>query len=129
MTSSLRVEQIPVAIGSSVGLGVSGSIGQINQSVLLGSLAGSSIAGATVSNLILIGYDVEPPTPTTSNYISIGKVFVGDMSTGSLKVQRQDGGDATLTVAKLNLGNLPTSDPAIAGAVWRSGSDLKISLG
>ena len=25
--------------------------------------------------------------------------------------------------------NLPTSDPGIAGAIWRSGNDLKISTG
>jgi len=118
-----------VAIGSSVGIGVAGSVGSINQSVLMGSSAGSTLAGVgNRTNLILIGYNVQPPSATTSNYFSFGNFFKGDLSTAEYKLQKQDGSDALLTVAQLNLSNLPTSDPGVPGAIWRSGTDLKISI-
>ena len=30
---------------------------------------------------------------------------------------------------RLDINNLPTSDPSVKGAVWRNGTDLKISAG
>ena len=29
----------------------------------------------------------------------------------------------------INMSNLPTSDPGVAGELWRDGTDLKISIG
>ena len=35
----------------------------------------------------------------------------------------------TVFSANLKAANLPTSDPGVAGRIWRSGNDLKISTG
>jgi hypothetical protein len=37
-------------------------------------------------------------------------------------------GDLLINGTKVDLPNLPTSDPGIPGRVWRSGTDLKISV-
>ncbi len=103
-----------VGIGWSVGQGLVSSLGQINQSVLLGSQAGSSLAGSTVANLILIGYDIQPPTATTSDYFSLGDAFLGDTSTGAYAMQQPGGGGASLAVAQLQ--------PGDGTPVWTSGS-------
>ena len=38
-------------------------------------------------------------------------------------------GAITLDSIKIMMANLPTSDPSVAGQVWRSSNDLKISTG
>jgi hypothetical protein len=38
-------------------------------------------------------------------------------------------GAITLDSIKVMMPNLPTSDPSVAGQLWRSGNDLKISTG
>ena len=43
-------------------------------------------------------------------------------STGSL-------GSLKVCGASIDFTNVPTSDPGIAGRVWRDGTDLKISTG
>lgn len=35
----------------------------------------------------------------------------------------------TASGAQVTLSALPTSDPAVAGRLWRSGNDLKVSTG
>lgn len=40
-----------------------------------------------------------------------------------------DSADTNFRAAKLNLSNLPTSNPAVAGEVWNDGGTLKISAG
>ena len=38
-------------------------------------------------------------------------------------------GAITLDSIKIMMANLPTSDPSVAGQIWRSSNDLKISTG
>jgi hypothetical protein len=52
----------------------------------------------------------------------------------TLKLETQAGGTGTqrnlsISAAQILMPDLPTSDPAVAGALWRSGNDLKISTG
>ena len=63
-------------------------------------------------NIIVSGSDAELNHITSSGHIC-GSVF----STGSFGTIR------------LDYDNLPTSDPSVKGAVWRDGTDLKISAG
>tara|TARA_B100001250_G_scaffold215120_1_gene184589 strand:- start:245 stop:439 length:195 start_codon:yes stop_codon:yes gene_type:complete len=38
-------------------------------------------------------------------------------------------GNVSVAGTSFNFSNLPTSDPRVAGVLWRNGSDLKISVG
>ena len=38
-------------------------------------------------------------------------------------------GAVSIDTIKVNMANLPTSDPGVAGQLWRSTNDLKISTG
>lgn len=70
------------------------------------------------------------------NYTSTGSrlKFVNNDPTFQFRLG-DDSADAPITAstltlsANLNMASLPTSDPAVAGRVWRSGNDLKISTG
>ena len=43
---------------------------------------------------------------------------------GEVQIKKQ-----TASNTGLNTLNLPTSDPAVAGTLWRDGTDLKVSIG
>ncbi len=89
-----------VAIGKDAGLGVSGNsfhrntlIGyksgfalqtNANNNVLLGYQAGNSITTGTDN--IIIGYDEDTPTATTSNHLNIGGLIYGDLSGGNVGI-------------------------------------------
>ena len=38
-------------------------------------------------------------------------------------------GNVSAAGTSILFSNIPTSDPAVAGALWRDGTDLKISVG
>ena len=69
-----------VFIGHEAGLNVTGGA----RNTLIGSGAGDSITGG--NDNILIGYDVDLPTVTTSNYMNIGSVIYGDLSSGNVGI-------------------------------------------
>jgi len=46
---------------------------------------------------------------------------------GSGKVAVQD--DLAVAGTVVSMPNLPTSDPSVAGSLWRDGTDLKVSTG
>ena len=52
-------------------------------------------------------------------------------SNGEANALKVDAGTDTVSIETIifKLPNLPTSDPGVAGQVWRSGNDLKISTG
>ena len=58
---------------------------------------------------------------TTQNKDIIFTVNDGGTATVTLKLDGASGG--------VNMPNLPTSDPAVAGRLWRDGTDLKVSVG
>tara|TARA_B100000963_G_C22468418_1_gene598966 strand:+ start:474 stop:686 length:213 start_codon:yes stop_codon:yes gene_type:complete len=57
------------------------------------------------------------------------------VGSGTPTIESPDGGNLQITAGittfsgSINAANLPTSDPGIAGRIWRSGNDLKISTG
>ena len=63
-----------------------------------------------------------------SGSLDIDFMVNGDSVANALKV---DAGTDTLSSAcvKINFANLPTSDPGVAGQLWRSTNDLKVSTG
>ena len=46
---------------------------------------------------------------------------------GTGKVAIQD--DMSVAGTVVSMPNLPTSDPGVAGSLWRDGTDLKVSTG
>lgn len=120
------------AIGVSAGYG-GGSTGAINRNTLIGYNAGSALTtggdenimigascgytSTTGANNILIGYNVQAPEPTTSNYLNIGGAITGNLTTK----------DITL-IAGLIAASLPTTEPATVGAVWNDAGTLKVKL-
>jgi hypothetical protein len=107
-----------VVIGSGAVYDTTASGRTLTQSVVLGSTAGNTIAGAgTSTGLILIGYGAQPVTPTTSNYLNIGGALKGDMSGGTYAFTTSAGGDAVTTSALLKTKPYTVSTlPAAPGA-------------
>lgn len=88
-----------VVIGNGAVYDTTASGRTLTQSVVLGSTAGNTIAGAgTSTKLILIGYGAQPATPTTSNYLNIGNALKGDMSGGTYSLTTSAAGAAVLSV-------------------------------
>lgn len=118
-----------VALGANVLYGTSGAVGSVTQSLVLGSSAGSTVGAAatTMTNLYLLGYNVQPPTATTSNYLNFGNFLKSDLSSNVFTFTTQAGGAARLSVATLTLSGLPTSDPGVPGQIWNNGGVLNIS--
>lgn len=86
--------------------------------ICIGYTAGDNIT--TGANNICIGKNARTPTETTSNYLNIGDLIVGSMANAD-KHAKINGG--------LQLSDIPTSDPAIAGRVWNDNGTLKVSAG
>jgi hypothetical protein len=95
----LRSGASNVLIGSQAGTGVANY--NINNCTFIGHRTGNGIASGGSNNTfigyqagdsvtsgannLLIGYDVDTPTATTSYYLNIGNLFTGDMTPGALK--------------------------------------------
>ena len=66
---------------------------------------------------------------------SFGIKELNIIGTGTPTIESPSGGNLNITAGittfsgNINAANLPTSDPGIAGRIWRSGNDLKISTG
>lgn len=86
--------------------------------ILIGCNAGKAITTGTYN--IVIGDNIETPTPTTSYWVNIGGLYEGSRN-ASDKYAKINGG--------LQLSDVPTSDPAIAGRVWNDNGILKVSAG
>lgn len=121
------------AIGFGAGMGNNGTF---KNGVFIGKETGSKLttgadyntfigfgAGQEVTtgaNNICIGQYAGTPTETTSNWVNIGGLYEGSRN-ASDKYAKINGG--------LQLSDLPTSDPAIAGRVWNDNGVLKVSMG
>lgn len=86
--------------------------------VFIGYNAGDNVT--TGANNICIGKNARTPTETTSNYLNIGDLIVGSMNTDD-KYAKINGG--------LQLSDIPTADPVIAGRIWNDNGTLKVSAG
>jgi len=134
---------------------VSGAVFQGNNS----SAAAVDVSGTTnTSSTVIAGGNFlrADASDTTTGAITIDNdtgLLVGDSQELTLSVSSSnitiaqtsqdkdlsftvnDGGTATVTLkldgasGGVNMPNLPTSDPAVAGRLWRDGTDLKVSVG
>lgn len=86
--------------------------------ILIGCNAGKAITTGIYN--IVLGDNIETPTPTTSHWVNIGGLYEGSRNTAD-KYAKINGG--------LQLSDIPTSDPAIAGRVWNDNGTLKVSAG
>ena len=84
--------------------------------ILIGSFAGHAIT--TGARNIIIGENLETPTPTTSYWVNVGGLYEGSRNTAD-KYAKINGG--------LQLSDIPTTDPAITGRVWNDNGILRIS--
>ena len=96
---------------------------------------------------LLIG---DPSTGLLTTNVTNGDVKIQPNGTGSIEIDKlkidssaittietnanltltaNGTGAITLDSIKVMMPNLPTSDPSVAGQLWRSGNDLKISTG
>jgi hypothetical protein len=104
-----------VVMGNGAATGVGGTPGQVNQSVILGSGAGANLGnGNTTTGNIIIGYGIAAPSASTNNYLNIGGVLKGSMSTGAFSLTTAAAGAASLAVASIL--------PGAGTAIWTSGS-------
>lgn len=78
------------------------------QNVAVGSQAGKTNAAAGSSGNILIGYNVDVPANPTSNYLNIGGVITGSMSSGG-PITLANGFQATTQPSTDNSLNLATT--------------------
>ena len=80
---------------------------------------------------VSIGSETNPPEKLTVT----GNIYTSGHITGSgnLEIAGNISGSSSSTgsfgTMRLDYDNLPTSDPSVKGAVWRDGTDLKISAG
>ena len=56
-------------------------------------------------------------------------LITASRSNDNLQLDAAGTGAVEMIPAKIIMANLPTSDPAVAGQLWRDGTDLKISIG
>ena len=80
---------------------------------------------------LIVGDSQELTVSVSSNNITVAQTSQDK----DLSFTVNDGGTATVTLkldgasGGVNMPNLPTSDPAVAGRLWRDGTDLKVSVG
>ena len=58
-----------------------------------------------------------------------GIQVLGQITTSNITASGNISGSGTGSLGYLMLPNIPTSDPSVVGAVWRDGTDLKVSEG
>lgn len=126
-----------VSIGNQTLIGSSGSTCTVTNSVVIGSGAGSSVLDAahgTVTNLILIGKSIQPPTATTSNYYSFGNAFTYLGSTSTITLQTPAAGKAKLVFKGLAASTSYANDAAAAAGgvgideAYRNGSVFMVRV-
>lgn len=112
-----------VIVGSSAGYApVSGSI---TSSVIIGANAGDNIAAA-VSNLILIGYGIEAPTDSTSNWMNIGGVINSNLSSNTIALTTQAGNGISVELKTMTAPSTPASGKLELFARTNGGSKLEL---
>ena len=100
-----------------------------------GVTAGTGISGGGSSGNVTVNVDFSDSTFNTNvsgswrgELSSSAMTDVGGGVTGS-STSTGSFGSLQINGAAIDFSNVPTSDPGIAGRVWRDGTDLKISTG
>lgn len=123
MSSSLEQYSGVIAIGAGAGTWNSGSF-----NVYVGNAAGGTTdLGFQTSNSIFIGYNSRPSGSGDNQIVIDSKGTTLGKGENTVVVGNTDI-DNTYLFGTLNLESVPTADPGVAGAVWRDGTDLKISI-
>ena len=125
MSSSLAQYSGVVAVGTAAGAWNSGS-----QNIYVGNAAGGTtaqFAEVKTNNSIFIGYNSRPSGSGDNQIVIDGKGTALGKGENTVVLGNTDI-DNTYLFGTLNLESVPTSDPGVAGAVWRDGTDLKISI-
>ena len=125
MSSSLGQYSGVVAVGTAAGAWNSGS-----QNIYVGNAAGGTtaqFAEVKTNNSIFIGYNSRPSGSGDNQIVIDGKGTALGKGENTVVLGNTDI-DNTYLFGTLNLESVPTSDPGVAGAVWRDGTDLKISI-
>jgi hypothetical protein len=79
---------------------------------------------------ILASFGDESPISLTSAMFAMPYITKSaDLTLGGVTVNGNISSSGTGSLGYMLLPNLPTSDPGVAGAVFRTGNDLKISTG
>lgn len=125
-----------VIIGRQAGVGSTGNVGTHAQSVLIGTLAGSSLlgTGVTYTGNILVGYNIQPPTATTSNYFSFGNAFTYLGSTSTLTLRTPANTKVKLVLKGLAASTSYANDAAAAAGgvgideIYRNGSVVQVRV-
>ena len=97
------------------------------QNVAVGSQAGATNAAAGSSGNILIGYNVDVPTNPTSNYLNIGGVVTGDMSSGSISSGQYKALCRVATTANLSA-TYSNGSSGVGATLTNSGTQAAISI-
>ena len=119
---------------SDAGLTYNAGTGTLTATALVGPLTGNVTGNASgtaltvtqaaqtaitsVGTLTVLAVDnlsLDANTITTTN------------SNGDLTLSANGTGAAVITPIKVMLANIPTSDPGVAGQIWRNGNDIKVS--
>tara|TARA_Y100001963_G_scaffold1648_1_gene2310 strand:- start:1353 stop:2279 length:927 start_codon:yes stop_codon:yes gene_type:complete len=90
-------------------------------------IGGPGSTSVATSKALKAGHKLEVEGHITSS----GKLIIGatTQSSAEITVEGDISGSGTGSFGNLSLDNIPTSDPGVAGRLWRSGTDLKISIG
>lgn len=132
MSQSLASAISNVAVG-----GQAGRWNKSSNNTYVGEQAGGTSENrfATSDNNVFIGYQAGWDGSTGTNggnmIVINGKNNSNGFSSGKGENTAVIGNEYitdTYLYGTLNLENVPTSDPGVAGAVWRDGTDLKISI-
>ena len=68
-------------------------------------------------------------SPVTSSISLAGNTISTNASNANLQLDASGTGAIEMIPIIIKMANLPTSDPSVAGQLWRSTNDLKISTG
>ena len=64
------------------------------------------------------------------DHLQINNTAISTLTTNSdLTLTANGTGAVSINTIKVMMPNLPTSNPSVAGQLWRDGTDLKISTG
>ena len=108
-----------IVIGRFAGQGTAGSR---SQNIFIGYQAGNSVS--TGSTNIVIGYDEDLPTATTSNYMNIGGFLFGEMTNNNLGLGTTDYASGVGVMALVNA-TAPSGTPVGGGVLYVEAGALK----
>ena len=104
--------------------------GTLTAQTVLPSADSTYNLGASGTEFANAFIDTVTSTEVKTQGITINdNLMTASRSNDNLQLDANGTGAVEIIPIKVLMANLPTSDPAVAGQLWRSGTDLKISVG